>query len=202
MSFDFSEKYSLENDEVLLRPLEESDFEFLKTFSINEPDTWQYSLISAAGEDNLRKYIETALLQRKNETEYPYIVFDKRSQQYVGCTRFYNISFVHKTLEIGYTWYGRMFQGTAVNKNCKYLLLEFAFEKMNKERVGFRANNLNERSKQAMRSIGCIDEGVQRSLHTNEEGQRIDSAVLSILKTEWMSSVKDMLNRKNEKMKM
>ncbi len=201
MNFSFSEKYSLENEVVLLRPLEESDFEHLEIFSINEPEIWTYSLISAAGEEGLKKYIHTAIQQREKKSEYPFIVFDKKNNEYVGCTRFYNISFEHNTLEIGYTWYGSAFQGTAVNKNCKYLLLQFAFEKMNMQRVGFRANNLNERSKQAMRSIGCIDEGVQRSLHANHAGERVHSAVLSILKSEWESTVKEMLKAKIEKMK-
>jgi RimJ/RimL family protein N-acetyltransferase len=57
------------------------------------------------------------------------------------------------------------YQRTYVNKNCKYLLLEFAFEKLGMERVGFRANSLNKQSISAMKSIGCTEEGVLRNFY-------------------------------------
>lgn len=76
-NFDFNKDYVLENDAVLLRPLLESDFNNLISFSLNEPETWHFSLVSADGEDNLRNYIAIATKARENKTEYPFIVFDK-----------------------------------------------------------------------------------------------------------------------------
>ncbi|MCW3087799.1 MAG: acetyltransferase, ribosomal protein N-acetylase, partial [Sediminibacterium sp.] len=121
---------------------------------------------------------------------------DKRSGEYAGCTRFYDIQLLYKTLQLGYTWYGQKFQGTGLNKHCKYLLLQFAFEEMGMERVEFRADNTNERSIAAMKSIGCIEEGVLRSQMPKAGGGRRDSIVLSILKTEWESGVKEKLAKK------
>ncbi len=88
---------------------------------------------------------------------------------------------------------GQHFQGTGLNKHCKYLLLDFAFDKMQMERVEFRADNNNKRSIAAMKSIGCIEEGVLRSNTIKQDGNRRDSIVLSILKAEWENGVKDRL---------
>ena len=129
-------------------------------------------------------------------SEYPFIVFDKNTQQYAGSTRFYDIQVANKTLQLGYTWYGKAFQGTGLNKNCKLLLLQFAFEELGMERVEFRADNNNERSKAAMKSIGCMEEGVLRSHAPYITGVRRDSVILSILKSEWDGSVKEKLIKK------
>lgn len=101
-----------------------------------------------------------------------------------------------KTLEIGYTWYGKKYQGTGINKNCKYLLLEFAFEKLQMERVAFGANSKNERSINAMKSIGCVVEGILRNCSTDANGERIDAVKLSIIKNEWFENVKNKLETK------
>jgi RimJ/RimL family protein N-acetyltransferase len=130
---------------------------------------------------------------RKEEKEYPFIVFDKLSNSCAGSTRFYDIQLLQKTLQLGYTWYGKDFQGTGLNKQCKYLLLSFAFEKMGMERVEFRADNNNKRSIAAMKSIGCKEEGVLRSNSVKQDGLRRDSIVLSILKVEWENEVKQRL---------
>jgi len=195
-TFNLSKDYLLEDDCVLLRPLEPDDCDNLRYFSLNEPDIWTYSSQKAAGEENLKKYIAFALNARAAGNEYPFIVFDKRTQSYAGSTRYYDIQLQHKTLQLGFTWYGKAFQGTGLNKHCKYLLLQFAFEQMGMERVEFRADNNNARSIAAMKSIGCTPEGVLRSHTIKDDGTRRDSIVLSILKDEWFGHVKDNLEKK------
>jgi RimJ/RimL family protein N-acetyltransferase len=195
MNFNFSQDYILENERVLLRPLCEDDIENLKEFSIHEPKLWEYSLIPANGIENLKKYISIALEGRQSKHSYPFIVWDKEKEAYAGSTRFYDIQVQHSTLQLGFTWYGKNFQGTAVNKNCKYLLLSFAFETMMVERVEFRADNNNLRSIAAMKSIGCTEEGILRSNCASLTGRR-DSIILSILKEEWNSGVKEKLQEK------
>lgn len=191
----FETNYILENNIALLRPLELRDFHHLMNFAINEPDLWQYSLIQAGSPDNLKNYINKALEERKNKSAYAFIVFDKRSNQYAGSTRFYDIQLEQATLQLGYTWYGKKFQGSGINKSCKYLMLQFAFENLNMERVEFRADNENKRSINAMKSIGCVVEGVLRSHLTKTEGGRRDSIILSILKEEWQKTIKQKLER-------
>lgn len=193
---DWNKEIVLEDERVLLRPLQESDVEYLEVFSEQEPDTWKYSLIRANGRENLVNYIRIALQAKANKTEFPFIVFDKKTGSYAGSTRFYDINLAYKTLQLGYTWYGKAFQGTGLNRHCKYLLLEFAFETLGMERVEFRADASNTRSIAAMKSIGCQVEGIFRSHMPTVEGGRRDSIVLSILRQEWFESVKENLKNK------
>jgi RimJ/RimL family protein N-acetyltransferase len=193
----FPQNIILEDELVLLRPLEATDVENLLDISINEPETWEYSLVRANGKENLENYIQIALKAKENQTEFPFIVFDKKSGKYAGSTRFYDINLAFKTLQLGYTWYGKDFRGTGLNKHCKYLLLQFAFETLGMERVEFRADNNNQRSIAAMKSIGCKVEGVLRShMPTLGSDVRRDSIVLSILKKEWFDTVKENLKQK------
>lgn len=193
MNFDFSKQYILENERVLLKPLEIKDFDNLISFSVNEPELWEYSLQKASGIEGLKNYLETAIDNRTKGNSYPFIVFDKNTNEFAGSTRFYDMQLANKTVQLGFTWYGNSFQGTGLNKNCKYLLLEFAFEKMNMERVEFRADFENKKSIAAMKSIGCIEEGVLRKNFIKPNGERRDSIVLSILKQEWIDEVKENL---------
>lgn len=194
--FDTTKEYILENDVVLLRPLMESDYEHLLTFAINEPEIWKFSLVSVSGKEGMKNYITAAIEARLNGTEYPFIVFDKRTNKYAGSTRFYDIQLHNQSMQLGYTWYGSAFQGTGLNKNCKLLMLQFAFDEMNFERIEFRAANENEKSKAAMRSIGCVEEGVLRSHVNTFTGARRNSIILSILKNEWDDAVKENLVEK------
>ena len=191
--FDLSANYILEDNCVLLRPLMVEDCDNLLLFSLNEPDLWQYSLVKVAGEENLKSYINEAIHDRGAGKAYAFIVFDKRGQQYAGSTRFYDIQVSQRTLQLGYTWYGKKFQGTGLNKHCKFLLLQFAFEQLGMQRVEFRADNNNKKSIAAMKSIGCVEEGVLRSNTLKSDGGRRDSIVLGILKAEWEGGVKERL---------
>jgi len=139
----------------------------------------------ASGEEDLDKYLQIALNGRSEKKEYPFIVYDKLANRYAGSTRFYDIQVAFETLQLGYTWYGKDFQGTGLNKNCKFLLLQFAFEQAGVERVEFRADNNNLRSIAAMKSIGCRVDGILRNNMPTSTGGRRDSIVLSILKNEW-----------------
>lgn len=194
--FDFSFHYILENENVRLTPLQESDYEHLLEFALQEPELWEYSLIQANSPELLKNYIDEALKDRANQKSYPFVVYNKRTNKYAGSTRFYEIQLKHFTLLLGYTWYGKEFQGTGLNVNCKYLMLQFAFEKMNMERVEFRADSQNKRSIQAMKKIGCVEEGTLRSHLKKPDGSRRNSIILSILKGDWFSVIKDDLQKK------
>jgi RimJ/RimL family protein N-acetyltransferase len=190
-SFNFSQHIILEDERVLLRPLQQSDVEHLLEISLNEPETWEYSLVQANGKENLINYIQLALAARDTKTQFPFIVFDKRSGKYAGSTRFYDINLEFKTLLLGFTWYGKQFCGTGLNKHCKFLVLQFAFETLGMERVEFRADNNNKRSIAAMKSIGCKEEGVLRNhILTSNGDLRRDTIILSILREEWFKSIR------------
>ena len=194
--FDFREEIILENERVLLRPLQVSDASLLGHYVNEEPDLWQYSLAAITNTKDLEKYIQAAIEARENKTSYAFIVFDKLLNTYVGCTRFYDIQLNFQTTQIGYTWYSKKSWGTKLNENCKFLLLQLAFDQMGFERVEFRADNNNKRSIAAMQKIGCTVEGVLRNHLPMPNGKRRNSIVLSILKEEWDASLKQALAAK------
>ncbi|MBB6111148.1 Protein N-acetyltransferase, RimJ/RimL family [Mucilaginibacter lappiensis] len=185
--------YILEDDWVLIRPLTTDDYKNLLPFALYEPNTWKYSPVGAQGADGLRNYMDIALKAKLEGKEYPFIIYDKKTGEYAGSTRFYDIQPVNQALEIGYTWYGEKFRGTGLNKHCKFLLLQLAFEELDMKRVGFRADARNERSIAAMKSIGCTVEGIIRSHLLLPDGSRRDSILLSILQHEWQQEVKEKL---------
>ncbi|UUV21649.1 GNAT family N-acetyltransferase [Flavobacterium sp. CBA20B-1] len=197
INFDFNEDYILENEFVRLEPLSAKHYEDFLEFTIHEPEIWEYSMVKCDTPENLNKYIGIAIQKRINQEEYTFAVFDKKKQKFVGATRYCDIYLNSNRLQMGYTWYGKAFQGTGVNKNCKWLLLEFAFEKMQMVRVEFRAYSENLRSINALLSIGCSVDGVLRSnAICPKTGVRRDTMVLSILNTEWNESVREMLYAK------
>lgn len=191
--FDFSSDYVLEDERVILRPLRFSDAELLVQYVQSEPELWQFSLVAIQKPEDLKGYIQTAIQGRNDKNSYSFIVFDKITNTYVGSTRFYDIQLGFETTQLGYTWYSKKVWGTGLNQHCKFLLLQFAFEKMNFKRVEFRADNNNKRSIAAMQKIGCTVEGVLRSHLPKPDGSRRDSIVLSITIEEWDSSVKKVL---------
>ena len=191
----FQQQPVLENERVLLRPIQESDFQQLLPFSLNEPEIWKYGLVTAAGEDNLRNYITMAIKNREDKKEYAFIVFDKKANRYAGSTRFYDIQQSWLTTQLGYTWYGKEFQRTGLNRHCKLLLLTYVFEEWGMERLEFRADANNAGSIAAMKAIGCVEEGILRNHMPTASGGRRDSIILSILKTEWFGGVKERLQQ-------
>ncbi len=196
IDFNCNNDYILEDDFVLLRPLEEDDLQHLLPYALHEPFLWAYSLKNPAGEEGMKQYIADTLQAKSEGKEYPFIVWNKRTNQYAGSTRFYDIQLQNQALQLGYTWYGKAFHGTGLNKHCKYLLLSFAFEDIGMERVEFRADANNERSVAAMKSIGCTVEGILRSNVPTFNGKRRNSIILSILKDEWFSGGKERLREK------
>jgi RimJ/RimL family protein N-acetyltransferase len=124
----FDDKPILEDERVLLRAIQEDDIPHLLSFSLNEPEIWKYGLVTAAGEENLNKYVQAAVKNLQDQKEYPFIVYDKKMKAYAGSTRFYDIQQNFLTTQLGYTWYGKDFQRTGLNRHCKFLLLQYCFE--------------------------------------------------------------------------
>ncbi len=184
----------LEDERVLLRPLRKEDDVYFKPFARSEPELWAYSLVGVT-EHTIGDYVDQALADARSGKSLPFIVYDKQKGAYAGSTRYYDINLDLGSLIIGYTWYGNAFQGTGLNKHCKYLLLSYAFGQMGIDRVEFRADARNARSIAAMRSIGCQIEGVLRSHLPLPEGGRRDSIILSILKNEWFDGLKERLKK-------
>jgi RimJ/RimL family protein N-acetyltransferase len=121
----------------------------------------------------------------RNANRYTFTVFDKTKNAYAGSTSFLNISNPDDRLEIGATWYGKEFQRTGLNRNCKYLLMQYAFDNVGAERVEFRTDERNLASRQAIEKIGGQFEGILRRHTVMYDGFRRNTVCYSILKREW-----------------
>lgn len=196
VQIDFDTEYILEDERVKLGPLRPEDYTFMLRYALEEPDLWLYSVQAAAGPLAMKKYLEQALDGRTRGYAYPFAVIDKKDNSFAGSTRFYDIQPHNGSLLLGYTWYGRAYQGSGLNRHCKYLLLHLAFDRLGAERVEFRADARNSRSIAAMKSLGCTPEGVLRSHMPGADGLRRDSALFSILRDEWNSRLQKELYRK------
>jgi len=196
MALNFSEDYILENRRVKLIPLRINHIKNLIEISKDE-SIWIYFFEHGKDLGSLTTYVESAIENRKLGREYPFAIYDKRTGKYAGSTRFYDYSQDINTIKLGHTWLGKDFQGTGLNKNVKYLLFKFAFEKLKVERIGFGAYSDNLRSIAAMKSVGCKTEGFLRHMFPSINGiGRTDAILMSILKYEWEESVKNKLKTK------
>jgi N-acetyltransferase len=140
----------------------------------------------------MRLWVHCLLKGQAAGTDMPYAVVHLASGRVAGATRFMEIYQGQKGLEIGGTWYGLEFQRTAVNTECKYLLLRQAFEVMGAIRVQFKTDLRNERSRRAIERIGAKYEGILRNHIILPDGVRRDSVYYSIIDKEW-PAVKEIL---------
>ena len=196
MNFPFDEEITLENNFVLLRPITKSDIDNLLPIATDDKDLLQFSPAPIYTPELLETYIATAILNRANKNRYTFIVFDKTKNAYAGSTSFLNISNADDRLEIGATWYGKKFQRTGLNRNCKYLLLEYAFDHLDAERVEFKTDERNVASRTAIEKIGGQLEGTLRRHTLMYDGHRRNTVYYSILKNEWQQMKSHFLDYK------
>lgn len=193
MDFNFNEDIKLENERALLKPLQAADYDQLLPVALSDKNLLQYSPAPVYSQKLLKEYIDNALQERSNHFRYPFIIYDKQLQAYAGSTSFASISNKDKRLEIGYTWIGRNFQRTGLNRQCKWLLLQYAFETLHFERVEFKTDERNLQSRTAIEKIGGKMEGILRSHTVLHDGFRRNTVYYSLLRSEW-NAIKQQLS--------
>jgi len=170
---------------VRLEPLSESHVPDL-TISGQDESIWQYMLYNTIHtEQQMRSWVLDLLDRQTKGTDLPFTVIHPDSGRAIGATRYLNIRPQDRALEIGGTWYAVEFQRTAVNTECKYLLLKHAFEGLKCIRVQFKTDLRNERSQRALERIGAVKEGILRSHIITPDGFIRDSVFYSVLASEW-----------------
>lgn len=179
-----SPELRLETDKVLLRPLQHLDIAAFSNI-VNDPSLWDYFTLLLNDPAQLQQWVEIALREREEGKRIPFTIIEKATGAICGSTSFGNISYVDQRIEIGWSWLGKQFQGTGINFHAKFSLLSYAFDVLDWERVEIKTDNLNERSKQALRKIGATEEGVLRSHMQMPKNRRRDSVYFSIIKNEW-----------------
>lgn len=151
---------------------------------VEDPSIWKYLPYNASGND-FEAWFKNTLNKTETKLEMCFVVKCNKTQKVVGCTRYYSLALPYRRLAIGHTFYRADVRGTKVNPECKKLLLQTAFEMLGIERVELMADINNQRSIAAIKKLGAMQEGILRQYMTLENGYRRDTAVFSILKSEW-----------------
>ena len=174
----------LENDNVKLSLLDVSNYKHLLEIS-NEKNLIRYSPSDISTPEALKEYVQTAVDGYYHKTTIPFIIYDKVKNKFAGSTRFGLINWHNKVLHIGWTWIGHEFQGSGLNSQMKFLMLQYAFEVLEFEKVEFRIDERNTRSRKAVEKIGGTLEGILRKDTLMLDGFRRSTCCYGILKEEW-----------------
>lgn len=170
---------------VRLEPLSEAHVPGLAEIGVGQ-DFWDFMLYGRMqSPDDMHNWVMDILSRAEKGTDLPFAVIHLASGRVAGATRYLNIMPKDRGLEIGGTWYGLEFQRTAVNTECKYLLLRHAFETLGCIRVQLKTDLRNERSQKAIERIGAVKEGVLRNHMILPDGRIRHSVFYSILDNEW-----------------
>ena len=175
---------TLECEILVLRPLSLADEVELQQIA-NDESLWIYGLQDLSKPGELNKYILKALADRDNETTAVWLIIDKRTNQVAGCTRLAEISWKDERGQIGWTWLGRDFQGTGLNKEMKFLILSYGFDVLKLNRIELKADERNLQSRKALLSIGARQEGILRQHMKIHNGYIRNTVFYSILSAEW-----------------
>ncbi|KIO52148.1 GNAT family N-acetyltransferase [Flavobacterium hibernum] len=174
----------LENEKVLLVPFEDLGNIELKEI-IFDDEIWKYMGMYIRNDQDFENYIQNTLKQKADGICYPFLIIDKATNKVAGSTRYGYLNHASRKCEIGWTWYGKQFQGTGLNKACKYELLNFGFEKIQFKRIQFSADLENLRSQRAIEKLGAIKEGIFRNNYVDSEEKSKDDVYYSIILEEW-----------------
>jgi RimJ/RimL family protein N-acetyltransferase len=172
---------------VRLEPLTEAHIHPLAEAG-NDPAIWTYMRYGQVDTPHkMRHHIEYLLALQARGNDLPFAVCHLADGRPIGMTRYMDIQPTNRSLEIGGTWYAPAYQRTAVNSECKYLLLTYAFETLEVVRVQIKTDLRNERSQRAIERLGAVREGVLRDHMLLPDGTLHSSVYYSILAPEWPS---------------
>ena len=188
---------TLENKRARLSLLDLTNYKQLEDIA-QEKDLIFYSPSDISTPEKLRAYVQLAVDGYYHKTIIPFIVYDKQKEAYAGSTRFGLINWKNKLLHIGWTWIGHDFQGTGLNANMKFLMLQYAFEILAFEKVEFRIDERNAKSRRAVEKLGATLEGILRKDVLMKDGFRRSTCCYGILKEEW-PRIKETLSTTIEK---
>jgi RimJ/RimL family protein N-acetyltransferase len=175
---------TLNGRHVRLEPLH-ADHEPELRAAAADGELWRLRVTSVPAPDEVAAYIAAALMGQQDGTMLPFVVRELSSGRVVGSTRYHDIVADIGRVEIGYTWYARSWQRTAVNTECKLLLLTHAFETLGCDVVGFRTDNFNFASQRAIERLGAKKDGVIRHHARRRDGTVRDTVMYSISAGEW-----------------
>lgn len=174
----------LDGTHVRLEPLTLAHLQGLSEVGLDE-DLWRWIPTSVRTPEEMAAYIAKALDEHARSVSLPFAIVEKSSGRAIGSTRYANIEREHRRVEIGWTWVARQWQRTAVNTECKYLLLRHAFEALGCIRVELKTDSLNERSRAAILRIGAKQEGIFRNHMIISTGRIRHTVYFGVIDSEW-----------------
>ena len=184
MASRFVEPVTLAGVHATLEPLAPSHREAIAAAAA-DGELWKLWYTSVPAPQDTGKWLDAALDMRERQGAMPFVVRDNARGDVVGSTRYFNVDAANRRLEIGHTWYARRAQRTAINTECKLLLLTHAFETLGCIAVEFRTHWFNEASRAAIARLGAKQDGVLRSHQLMPDGSRRDTVVFSMIDGEW-----------------
>lgn len=187
----FLEPVTLRGDHARLEPLSPTHCEAL-TEAVKDGDLWKLWYTAIPKPDTMAKEIERRLGLFATGAMLPFAVFDAEGKA-AGMTTYMNVDAANRRVEIGSTWYAKRVQRSAINTQCKLLLLAHAFEKLDCIAVEFRTHFFNHQSQRAIERLGAKKDGVLRNHQIAPNGTLRDTVVYSIIASEW-PTVKAHLN--------
>ena len=187
------EPVELEGEHVRLEPVNVEHTHALWEAG-SHPELWRFMPSVIGSEEKMRETISWAVQLAEQGAGLAFATSVKATREIVGSTGFWNLEPSHKRLEIGYTWITPRFQRSTVNTECKLLMLQHAFEQLGCNRVEFKTDSLNERSRAAIARLGAVEEGTLRNHMVQPDGRLRHSVYFSILSGEW-PQVKRQLQR-------
>ena len=180
----FIEPVTLRGKHATMEPLD-ATHEVALNRAAADGELWKLWYTSVAPPDKMGEYIATALGMRDRQGAMPFVVRDSTDGEVVGCTRYFNVDVPNRRLEIGHTWYSKRAQRTAINTECKLMLLTHAFEKLACIAVEFRTHWFNHASREAIARLGAKQDAVLRNHQLMPDGSKRDTVVFSIIDSEW-----------------
>lgn len=180
----FVDPITLEGRHVRLEPLGRGHVDDLAAAAA-DGELWKLWVTGVPAPDATAAWVEAALAMRENEGALPFVVRAQADGRIVGSTRYFHVEAAHRRLEIGHTWYAQRAQRTAVNTECKLLLLAHAFEALSCIAVEFRTHFLNFASRAAIERLGAKQDGILRHHQILADGSLRDTVVFSIVAGEW-----------------
>ncbi|PEY56775.1 GNAT family N-acetyltransferase [Bacillus cereus] len=173
------------NDRAMLRLMHVNDVASLFTFVEGNKEIWMYLISTMDSYQDMEQYVQVAIKGFEEGTDLPFVVIDQKTNEIVGSTRLYSISNDNKTVELGQTWYHPSVHRTSINTECKYMLLQYAFEELQMLRVQIKTDLRNEKAQRAIERLGAVKEGVLRNERKLPHGYIRDAVVYSIIASEW-----------------
>ncbi|UII77324.1 GNAT family N-acetyltransferase [Flagellimonas sp. HMM57] len=174
----------LEGNLVKLIPMQQTHREGLLE-AATDGNLWELWYTSVPSSTTVDAYMDFAINEQKAQRALPFVIIDKKTNTIVGSTRFCSVDAPNRRVEIGYTWYAKHVQRTGINTECKYLLLQHAFETLDAIAVEFKTNFFNFPSRNAILRLGARQDGIIRNHRIDKQGNIRDTVIFSILNSEW-----------------